>query len=228
MRTSRAGGPNPILAYCLPFALFLLFGAVEAWPPLVSFYPWIYTLKIGTVAGAWWWLRASYPAPARAGLGLGLLVGVVGVAAWVGLSLLNLESLLPGWARFGQRGAYNPFEAIVSPVGQWAFVAVRMTGLAVVVPLIEEVFWRGFLLRYLVKEDFETVPIGTFTPGSFAAVTLVFAAAHPELVAALVWGAAVNGLLYHTRNLWACVVAHAVTNLLLGVYILAFGAWALW
>ncbi|MCI0460997.1 MAG: CAAX prenyl protease-related protein [Gemmataceae bacterium] len=223
-----AGWRNPILAYCLPFALFILLGLVESWEPLRPYYPWIYSLKIGIVAGAWWWLRTSYPGPSGARLALGALVGIVGVVLWIGLSRLNLESALPGWLQLGKRVGYNPFETIASPVGQGAFIVIRLIGLALVVPLVEEVFWRGFLLRYLIRENFATVPIGTYTPGSFAVVTLLFAAAHPELLAALVWGAAINGLLYHTKNLWACVVAHAVTNLLLGLYVLTLGAWELW
>ena len=60
-------------------------------------------------------------------------------------------------------------------------------------------------------------------------ITVAFAAAHPEILAALVWGAAVSALLYRTKNLWACIAAHAVTNALLGLYILVDGAaWRLW
>ena len=103
-----------------------------------------------------------------------------------------------------------------------------MLGLAVVVPLMEEVFWRGFLIRYLVNDDFESVPQGTYTPLSFWVVVLLFTLAHPELLAAAIWCAGINLVLYRTKNLWACIVAHAVTNLLLGVYILASGAWVLW
>lgn len=221
-------GRNPLLAYSLPFALFLLLGVVEGWQLLLPYYPWVYSLKIGLVAALWWRLKGAYPRPSSGGLLLGLLIGSVGLVIWVGLCRLHLESLLPSWLQFGQRVGYNPFEALASPLGQWLFLGVRLFGLAVVVPLMEEVFWRGFLLRYLIAEDFETVPLGKFTPGSFVLVTLLFAAAHPEILAALVWGAAVNVLLYWTRNLWACVLAHAVTNLLLGIYLLAFGAWELW
>ena len=59
-------------------------------------------------------------------------------------------------------------------------------------------------------------------------MTALFTLVHPELLAALVWGAAINLLLYRTRNLWACVAMHATTNALLGVYILATNSWELW
>jgi CAAX prenyl protease-like protein len=80
----------------------------------------------------------------------------------------------------------------------------------------------------LIDERFSRVPMGTFTFFSFAVVTLLFAVVHPEILAAIVWGAGINGLLYQTRNLWACVVGHGVTNFLLGVYVLQSGHWELW
>src|SRR5712692_5038601 len=113
-----AGRRNPILAYSIPFALFLLFGVVESWQPLSQYYPWIYSLKIALVATAWWRLRAPYPRPSRTGMGLGVLVGVVGVVVWIVLANLNLESVLPDWLLLGQRVSYNPLEAIATPLGQ--------------------------------------------------------------------------------------------------------------
>lgn len=105
---------------------------------------------------------------------------------------------------------------------------MRFFGLALVVPLIEEVFWRGFLLRWLIDEDFEQVPIGAYTFGSFAAVTLLFALVHPEILAAIAWGALANGVLYLTKNLWATIAMHMTTNLLLGLYVLQTREWFLW
>jgi CAAX prenyl protease-like protein len=117
--------------------------------------------------------------------------------------------------------------------GGWHYVAntaVRWLRLVVVVPLLEEIFWRGFLLRFLIREPFEKVPVGTFTWASFAWVTFFFAAAHwgPDFWAALLTGALYNIVAYRTRSLSSCVLAHAVTNLLLGIYIFATGQWGFW
>jgi len=186
----------------LPFAAFLVLTGIEGWQPLAEMYPLVYTVKIAVVGGLWWYFRKRYPLPRADGLLLGFIVGVAGVVVWIFLSELQLEkALLPEWLTPGRRTAFDPFTQFASPAGRWAFIAVRIAGLAVVVPLMEEVFWRGFLLRWIIKEEFETVPIGTFSRGSFALVTLTFMAVHPELLAALVWGAAINGLLYRTRNL---------------------------
>lgn len=182
---------NPAEAYVLPFAAFMLLTAIEGWSPLAPYYPAVYTVKIAVVAGLWLYSRRRYPAPSTQGLAAGVGVGVLGVIAWIALARIDLlgqwADWLPSWLVGGERVGYDPFEAIGSDIGRWAFIGVRLIGLALVVPLIEEVFWRGFLLRYLVDVDFERVPIGTYTTASFVISTLLFAAVHPELLAAVVW-----------------------------------------
>jgi hypothetical protein len=100
----------------------------------------------------------------------------------------------------------------------------------VVAPLVEEIFWRGFLLRYLISEKFVTIKIGTFSWLSFLVVTLLFAISHSraDWFAALVCGALYNLVAYRTRSLASCVVAHAVTNLLLGLWIMQARQWGFW
>ena len=226
---------SPIFAYVAPFGLFMILGLAETWSPLQPYYPWVYSVKVLAVGATWWAFRSAYPSPSRTGLGLGVAFGVVGVLVWITLSLWNplagLADALPEWLAgwlIPERVGFDPSAAIEGPFGRIAFVTVRLIGLALVVPLMEEVFWRGFLLRYLIAEDFAKVPIGAYTPMSFALVTGAFVAVHPEILAALVWGAGINLLLYRTKNLWACIVAHSVTNLLLGIYVLETGTWWLW
>ena len=98
------------------------------------------------------------------------------------------------------------------------------------VPFVEEIFWRGFLLRYLIREDFESVPFGTFSWRSFALVTVFFALEHQpaDYPAALLTGALYNWIAIRTRSLSSCILAHAITNLLLGVYIMATRQWGFW
>jgi len=112
----------------------------------------------------------------------------------------------------------------------WLNAATRWVRLIIVVPLLEEVFWRGFLLRFLIREPFEKVPFGTFTWTSCAWVTFFFAGAHwgPDFWPALLTGALYNLVAYRTRSLGSCVLAHATTNLLLGIYIFATGQWGFW
>lgn len=213
--------------FVLPFGAFLGLTTLES----VENYVAVYSLKIALCTGLWWWFRRAYPGWSRSGMGLALALGVAGLPVWVLLSRIPLGEVLPGflvdWMAAGDRVGFDPFRALADGPA-WGFAAVRLFGMAVTVPLIEELFWRGFLLRFLIDEQFETVPVGTFTVFSFASVTLLFAVVHPEFLAALAWGAGVNWLLYRTRNVWACVLAHAATNLLLGIYVIRTGSWWLW
>ncbi len=119
----------------------------------------------------------------------------------------------------------------------FSVLMLRFLRLTIVVPLLEEIFWRGFLLRDFIDRDFEKVPFGTYSRFPFLAVTLLFALAHwgsktwppgPDVVPAIFAGALFNLVAYRTRSLGSCVVAHAATNLLLGIYILQTRQWGFW
>jgi CAAX prenyl protease-like protein len=127
----------------------------------------------------------------------------------------------------GARSAgYNPFSS--QPVGAFGLAVVRLFGAAIVVPVMEELFWRSFLMRYLISAHFETVPLGALTPFSFGLMAVLFGVEHDLWLAGIMAGAAYGLLLARTRNLWACVIAHAVTNLALGVYVLVTHEWYWW
>jgi CAAX prenyl protease-like protein len=96
------------------------------------------------------------------------------------------------------------------------------------VPVIEEFFLRGFLMRFVVHEKWWQVPFGAVTRTALIVGTAVPMLMHPgELFAAFVWFSLVSWLMVHTRNIWDCVVAHGVTNFLLGVYVVMFDQWQL-
>jgi len=112
----------------------------------------------------------------------------------------------------------------------WPTILFRFLRLVVVVPLVEEIFWRGFLLRFVIDEHFERVPFGKFNWLSFAVVTVAFTFSHsrPDWPAAFITGALYNVVAYHTQSLASCVLAHAVTNLLLGLWIMQTQQWGFW
>ncbi len=76
--------------------------------------------------------------------------------------------------RPGVRTAYNPFEELTQPWAIYTFIAFRMVGLSLLVPVAEEIFWRGFLARWLISEDWQDVKLGTYTPSSFWYVVGMF------------------------------------------------------
>jgi uncharacterized protein len=104
---------------------------------------------------------------------------------------------------------------------------LRLVGAVLVVPIAEEFFWRGFLIRWLVRSDFQTVAPGTFTWISFLITSGLFAAEHAQWLV-LMAGIAYNLLWYRTRSLKACILAHGITNLGLGVWVLATAQWNFW
>ncbi|BCO11434.1 Abortive infection protein [Citrifermentans bremense] len=93
---------------------------------------------------------------------------------------------------------------------------------------MEEIFWRSFLLRYLVDTDFESIPIGSFTWSSFIISTVLFGLEHHFFVAGMIAGVIYSLIVYKTRSIVQCVLAHAITNLALACYVLYTGKWYFW
>jgi uncharacterized protein len=198
-------------------------------------YPLVYTAKIALSIAAVFFVWPVYRQfPWRLSW-LGFAVGAVGVVVWIGVCHLGLERrILPAIGLgsvlgSGQRSAFNPLvELATEPAWAYGFLAIRFIGLALVVPLIEEFFLRGFLIRACVHENWWSVPFGTVTPLAVLVGTAVPMAMHPaELLAALVWFTMITGLMVATRNIWDCVAAHATTNLLLGIYVVVWNQWQL-
>lgn len=204
------------LPYVAPFVIFLLLTEVSRWFPGSQF--WIYPLKTAVAAGLLWWFRSAYG---------DLRVRWSWVAVGVGLLVLGL------WIPLSHDRLLLTSQSPVSPwevAGGWAvpWIAVRLAGSALVVPVMEELFWRSFLPRYLVNPDFARVPIGAYTPSAFIVSSVLFGVEHNQWVAGIMAGVAYAWLLHRTRSVPQCILAHAVTNGLLGVYVLVTGDWRFW
>jgi len=111
---------------------------------------------------------------------------------------------------------------------QIAMTFFRIAGAVLVVPLMEELFWRSFLIRYIINKNFDTVKIGTFTWASFLITITLFGLEHNYILAGVMAGIFYNLLLYRTRSLAQCVLSHAVTNLALAIYVVITGKWQFW
>jgi CAAX prenyl protease-like protein len=109
------------------------------------------------------------------------------------------------------------------------FLALRTLGSVALVPIIEELFWRGWLMRWLIDSDFENVPLGTYAPAAFWIVAVLFASEHgPYWEVGLFAGAIYNWWMIRTRSLADCTLAHAVTNGILAAYVMATRQWQYW
>lgn len=217
------------LAYCLPFLLYLagmsLASTSEARFPIVYA---AVTLAVA-VACCWSWRRVRMTTDGR--FILPGVLGLGGAALWIGICHLELEShlaaYLPHWLRGQQRLGFNPFVELPSA---WIvpFIAVRLVGISMLVPIAEELFWRAFLLRWLDGDDWQQYPLGHYSPRSFAVVTILFTLAHPEWFAAATYCTLLNLYFGKTRDIGHCMVIHAMSNLGLSIYILTTGNWHLW
>lgn len=163
---------------------------------------------------------------------LSIVVGVVGVVLWVWICAFGVETAFFeyfGWSKSVARPSFNPYEQISDPGARYAFLFFRFALLAVIVPIVEELFLRGWLIRYIDNPNWWTVAIPSLSFGAIATATAYGVLAHPgEAIAALVWFSLVSWLMVKTGNIWDCVIAHGVTNLLLGLYVIWKGAWHLW
>ena len=147
----------------------------------------------------------------------------VGVGVFVYLAWVRMDW---SWATQGEVAGYNPFQA-GGEVGV-VLAGIQLLGAAAVVPIMEELFWRSFLLCYINSARFDRVPLGRFTPGSFIVTVVLFGLEHQLWLAGMLAGVAYTLLLYPTGRLWSCVLAHAVTNLALGIHVLVTGEWQWW
>ncbi len=150
------------------------------------------------------------------------------VSILAGLAVFGLWIHM-GWsfATIGKPAGYDP-TIIEDNLMRTLLVISRLTGAALVVPVMEELFWRSFLIRYVVNPNFMEMPIGRFTWFSFVLTVILFGFEHNLWLAGMMAGAAYNLLLYYTKSIPQCITAHAVTNLCLGLYVLNTGNWSFW
>ena len=213
-------------ARILPFLTYIAFIAIAellgrlGWS--AAELRWLYGVKIAAVVLvlAIFWRHYSelkifrLPAP---GVLLALAVGVVVLVLWLGLGA--------GWMTIGTAAGFDPTTA-----GRidWPLVAVRIAGAALVVPVMEELFWRSFLLRWLDTPDFESVDPSQVTIKSGLITSVLFGFEHNLWLAGIVAGAAYCALYMRHRTIWSPILAHAVTNGLLGGWVVTTSSWSYW
>ena len=213
---------SPIYVRVAPFAIFLgltfcqrLFGETAPY--------WIYLIK--TLVGAWLvWEMRPFVAEMRWALSWeAVVVGVVVCVMWIGI-----DDCYP---KFGHPAPeWNPHPVFGQASGlAWAFVFIHLLGSTFVVPPLEEVFYRSFLYRYFVKIDFLSMPLKRFHPLSFAVTAVIFGPGqHYQWLAGILCGLAYQWLVIRKNRLGDAMTAHAITNFLLGVWVIWKGAWTFW
>ena len=218
---------SPILIRSLPFGLYIallaLEGLLPGWAPGFDV-RWLYPVKAGLVALALAVLWRHYTELGSRGLPLRHLLPALAVGVGVLVLWVNLDA---GWMLLGEAGkGYNPTDA--SGNIDWLLIVFRIAGAALVVPVMEELFWRSFLQRWVQQTDFLALDPARIGFKALLIASALFAVEHVQWLAGLVAGLAYGWLYIRTRNLWAPVIAHSVTNGALGAYVVTTGHWSFW
>lgn len=222
--------PWPSISRGLPFGIFI--GAIAIEPLLVAALPhvdprWFYPIKLMVVVLALFLLRRHYndfdatqPGPVQ-GPVQPVLAAAVGAAVFV--LWIQLDQ---SWATIGQSSAFDPR----APDGglDWPLAIARLAGSSLVVPVMEELFWRSWIMRRLDRSRYWIYPPQDVSARALVLSSLVFGLEHRLWLAGLLAGLAYGTLYRRSGNLRTPVISHAVTNLMLGVWVLATGNWQFW
>jgi CAAX prenyl protease-like protein len=211
---------SPAALRVAPFVIFVLLTAAQGKFGAESAY-WFYLAKTIVGAAMIFALRSLITEMRWAFSWEAVAVGAGIFAVWVGTD--------PLYPHFFKPGNENPFSQFAGQATlAWFFCAVHVLGMTFVVPPLEEVFFRSFLYRYLVKQEFLSVPMNRFLPLPFFATAIVFGCEHSQWLAGILCGAAYQWLVLRKNRLGDAMTAHAITNFLLGVWVVWRGAWNFW
>lgn len=183
---------------------------------------WLYAVKIGVVLAMLLYWRRSYTELAWTPLGARLLAVSVVTGLVVFLLWINLDA---DWMMIGSSDGFDPRNGASI---DWTLVVLRIAGAALVVPVMEELFWRSFLLRWIDEPAFLAFQPRLASAKAFVISVVLFGFEHNLWFAGIVAGAAYSILYMRSSSLWSPVIAHGVTNGVLGLWIVSGGYWTYW
>jgi CAAX prenyl protease-like protein len=210
------------LPYVLPFAVFFGFLALQQIVPVPQ------------------WVRFAVPliviaAISRQALGARLVQPLASIALGVAVCVLWVgpEILFPGYHQhwlFSNFVLGHPVSAATAAQkSDSLFILFRVLVSVITVPILEELFWRGWLMRWLIDRDFERVALGTYNTQAFWIVAALFASEHGSFWdVGLLTGVIYNWWMIRTKSMWDCILMHAVTNACLAWYVLHYDQWVYW
>jgi uncharacterized protein len=212
---------DPTVARVAPFFIFVGLTACQGLFGDSSKY-WLYVAK--SLVGLWliWAIRPVVREIRWTISFEAILVGVGVIVIWIAAD--------PFYPKLTDiKGYWNPHQEFGQGTSlAWFFIVARILFSALVVPPIEEMFYRSFIYRYIVKQDFEHVSLKTFHLGAFLITSSIFGLVHREWLAGILCGAAYQWLVLRRGHLGDAITAHAISNLLLGIWVAYKGAWHFW
>jgi len=171
-----------------------------------------YILKIIIVGGILIFFWDKYKIRWKTNYSFPIMAGLVIFIVWVGL-----EGSYP---LLGESSAYVPLS--------FAHVIAKLVGMVLLAPVIEELFVRNYLHRFMINTEYEKVKHGTFTWPAFLITTAFFGLAHSRWLVGLITGVILNFVYYRQKNIGSCIVAHYAANLALAIFVLLTASWSLW
>lgn len=235
MRNPSGIFQRPWFSRVFPFFIYMVFIAIEGFitfladhfpvlSPIAEFDHYIfYPLKILLICYVLILFRRAYSElggrvnPME--IFWSVIAGAVVFVLWINMDW--------AFATAGKVEGFNPYLHGSATV-VWVLIGIRLFGAVVVVPIFEELFWRSFIIRYIIDNDFLKVPLGKFTWASFIVTSIFFGIEHNLWLAGIAAGVVYTLLLYRTKKLLCPIISHGVTNLLLGIYVLQSGNWQFW
>lgn len=212
---------SPAYARAAPFVIFLALTFCQGQFGEESRY-WFYFAK--TLVGAWliFEMRPFVSEMRWAVSWEAVAVGIAVCVMWVGI-----DGIYP---KFGKADSvWNPHAQFgANSALAWMFITVRTLGSTLVVPPLEEVFYRSFLYRYFVRINFQAMPLNRFHATSFLVTSVIFGFEHYQWLAGILCGFAYQWLVIRKNRLGDAMTAHAITNFLLGVWVFWRGDWKFW
>jgi uncharacterized protein len=209
-------------AYVLPFAIFILFLALQSVVPIPQWLKFAVPLiAIALVSRQALATRLKSPL-------MSIVLGIAVCVLWVGP-----EIVFPGYHQgvlFSNSVLGHPVaSATAAQKSDIVFIVFRVLVSVITVPILEELFWRGWLMRWLINPNFEAVPLGTYATQAFWVVAVLFASEHGSFWdVGLLTGIIYNWWMVRTKSMWDCILMHAVTNGCLAWYVLHYDKWIYW
>jgi exosortase E/protease (VPEID-CTERM system) len=208
---------NPTAAYLLPLLALVATGLITG---LVAVdFDALYGLRVAAVLLALWIYRKDLPKPSWPPSWEAPLVGVLVFLFWIPM----IGTPEPGAGEALRQGLGE-----LSAPGRAAWLALRVFGAVITVPIAEELAFRGFLFKRLVSPDFITVSQRTRAPLAWIGSSLAFGVLHPSWLAGTLAGLCYALVAARRQRLSDAVVAHAVTNALIAGQVLLRGQYWLW
>ena len=213
-------------AFTGPFVVFVLFLAGGKYLPLPPDIEQI--VRFIVIAAAIWFFSRHLVSFRLVSPLASILLGIAVFLLWIGP-----DALFPGYRTHWlfQNSITGKLESTM-PVGLLSNpfqLILRTARAALLVPIVEELFWRGWLMRWLIDQDFEKVQLGRYATSSFLITAVLFASEHgPYWEVGLACGLIYNWWMVRTKSLADMYVTHGITNLCLSLYVLVTGKWEYW